>query len=181
MWFKVVFNKDGSVSSCEGVEGLVREDGRGVVYVDAPSKTLAIKQARSTWDRLRMLSRPKRAQWRSDGRCHECGGQPEAGKNRCAKCIQYRIARKARGPLTEEQRKDVFRANLKRAQEAAWLKRTGQRKPLEELCAVGKTYARFALEKARDEYWRLRDTAFAEWLDERIVALGGKARPKAAE
>ena len=76
-----------------------------------------------------------------------------------------------------ERRGAGLRAALKKCNEV----RFSQRTSLENLSATPKHYALRALEEAREAYWRLGDSAFAQWLDERIEQLGGEARPKAAE
>ena len=172
MWFKVVFNKDGSVAECTHVEGVIRQDGKGVAYVDAPNATLAIASARRWFQNLKERTQRQRAARKDSGLCR-CGAEldaPERSLIRCRVCLDKEAAgqsrRNAGVRLPAEQRREAARKNLDKARASSVGRHMSQLKLMLE---------------TRDAFWRLSGPAFADWLEARIVVLGGEPRTKAAE
>jgi hypothetical protein len=187
MWFKVVFNKDGSVASCEE-SGPSISDGKHVFYVEADDKVKAISRARDDLSKLRRHHLSKREKHRASGLCVLCDNRAATGRVKCGPCLQRqkesRDRKRARGGnLTAEERARISSESLRKAGAAGGRAQIEDlQKPLEELRTErSRRLLRRAMAEVRDAFWRLSGPAFASWLDERIVALGGEARPKAAE
>jgi hypothetical protein len=99
MWFRVEFNKDGSVGSCKEVEGSFGSRG-SVIYVDAESRPRAIKLATSYLLRLqrrRERDRKFRSEAATVGFCITCRRLPRiTGKLYCEKHLAHQRANEKR-------------------------------------------------------------------------------------
>lgn len=92
MWFRVELHKDGSVASCEVVEGKLR-DGKHVVYVEADSKEKAVTDAVAWYKRIRDRNLATKIRLRTEKRCVDCGAPAQDGYRFCAKHLEIRRAR----------------------------------------------------------------------------------------
>lgn len=117
MWYRLELNKDGSAASCTEAEGSKR-DGKTVLYVEASSKSEAIKLGRAKFfDRLAA----QRDAALAAGFCGECCVEKAMkGRTMCARCAEKKLARRqereSRGrPLTQaettERRREAFRSS----------------------------------------------------------------------
>jgi hypothetical protein len=96
MWFKVVFDKDGGVRSCD-IASTLYEGTDLVVFVDADNRTDAIRQAKREYIvKRKKVTRQHRI---SSGLCVErmqgCEGKASPGKRACFSCLRLRASRKA--------------------------------------------------------------------------------------
>lgn len=86
MWFRIEFDKSGSVVSCTEGEASVKA-GRHVVYVEAESKKEAIPLAKRYFMRLDK-ARAKYAAKRARGVCAQCPFPAIEGKSLCHSCAE---------------------------------------------------------------------------------------------
>ena len=86
MWFRIEFDKSGSVVSCTEGEASVKE-GRHVVYIEAESKKDAIPLAQKYFMRLHKL-RANYVAKRAAGRCVQCPFPAVEGKSLCHSCAE---------------------------------------------------------------------------------------------
>lgn len=87
MWFRIELHKDGSVASCTEVEGSIK-DSKHVFYVEADSKTAALRLIAKNWrekhrrdQSIRNKARLNRL--REQGRCFDCEDPAMPGHRRC--------------------------------------------------------------------------------------------------
>ncbi len=136
MWFRVELHKDGSVASCETVEGKLK-DGKHVFYVEAETKEKALADVvsmyRKVLERARRGANARYSKRRAANSCGACDSPPVPGKTLCEKHLRnsleiYRRARdRKRGllpqapRLSEEER--ATREESKRLEREARYKR----------------------------------------------------------
>lgn len=120
-WHRVHFNKDGSVQSCERVDGAKNERGGYIQYVQADSKEEAIVLARERvtkyeeWrSRYRDLGRAREQRLRESGLCVKCGKRPLATKNECRACADRALARQSKVTAGEIARKPIARTDAEK-------------------------------------------------------------------
>lgn len=86
MWFRIEFDKSGSVISCTEGEASVKE-GRHVVYVEATTKKEALPLAKRYFMRLEK-GRARYASKRAAGVCAMCPFPAVEGKSLCHACAE---------------------------------------------------------------------------------------------
>jgi hypothetical protein len=95
MWFRVEINSDGSVKSCDFVEG-VNIDTRHVFYVEADTKEGALACAaakyRARLERHSEYCKDRYKERKAKGLC-VCGAECVPGKTRCGPCADTGNAR----------------------------------------------------------------------------------------
>jgi hypothetical protein len=118
MWFRIELHKDGSVATCDEVEGSFK-DTRTVHYVEADSKAQAINALAARWERLREENRKRQAQRyadrRASGRCYQCGDDSDGYL--CSRCAARK--NEARRACVEASRKRGSAPKADRASPAA--------------------------------------------------------------
>lgn len=100
MWYRIEFNRDGSIKESNPVEGR-GTDGGHVCYVDAENSPDAIRLAaqwrRQYLERAKLHRRAQRSEAAKSGICQSClRRQAEGGTVRCAKCKADRSRPKVR-------------------------------------------------------------------------------------
>lgn len=189
MWFKVgIRESDQSVYSCTEGEAAI-EKGIRYFWVDAKDKPAAVKVALQHWQRFKEDAARRAKERVAAGLCRWCGERARDGRVTCATCgarvaatQKERRDRRKRGEAkSKEQIAEERRGHLREASRRAQIVKRANMKTSDELQGTAKFYARRGLEEARDAFWRMSGPAFAEWLEARIVELGGKKRPMAAE
>ena len=149
MIYRVEFRKDGSIASCVEVETSLKSGGL-VVYVDAISRTDAIKDAKKYWTKW---SESRRARLSAAGTCSRCGKEPverDRSIRYCKNCLAL-----ARESAKESRKIAALPAN---AREKAVAERTASANKsrdarLAKICAAG---AR-AAEKKSQAAWDRAD------------------------
>jgi len=86
MWFRIEFDKSGSVVSCTEGEASVKE-GRHVVYIEAETKSEAIPLAQKYFMRLEK-ARANYVAKRASGLCAKCPFPAVEGKVLCHSCAK---------------------------------------------------------------------------------------------
>lgn len=123
MWFRVELHKDGSVASCETVEGKLK-DGKHVFYVEADTKAAALSKVVRQYQRSleigRASGRARSERLRAENKCWRCGKPREPGKSMCRKHLDDANRLRKRGPLrkrpeTLEERALAHDAAVKRS------------------------------------------------------------------
>lgn len=128
MWFRVELHKDGSVASCETVEGKLN-DGKHVFYVEADTKEKALAHVvlmhRRHLERSRIKEAARRARRANEERCRDCHQPKVAGKTLCEEHLrrqresQRRLREHgARPPRNPDVAAVAFQASKKRGYEA---------------------------------------------------------------
>jgi hypothetical protein len=193
MWFKVVFNKDVSVASCDESSPSL-SDGKHVFYVEADDKPKALHVARLRFEgRLKNLKDRRLAA----GQCVSCGSPTPGKGRRCCQPCQDRMTQKSQEskdrakagtPLTAEERRERRLNSLRkgsglieRAVAASVAVTTKQ--PQDHNWKTRRVVLR-ALRDVEDAYRRLSAPVFHAWLRERIELIergGGESSDKAAE
>lgn len=86
MWFRIEFNKDGSVASCAQTDLSLRS-GRRVIYVEADSEAAAITLAASRYRQWLLTVKKHRDKTREGkklrGICRDCSREATAGSSYC--------------------------------------------------------------------------------------------------
>jgi len=149
--FRVEFNAAGHVTSCIELDR-VAPDSVTIVYVQATSADAAKAKAEKIRQRIRQ--RARRAGYRAQGLCPDCGRQPTPGRIKCETCLlSNRISDRAR-------------------QKSEKLRETRATREQQERLAT-----LLEVRRALDEH----GPAFiARWLDEAIEELTGRERSRAA-
>jgi hypothetical protein len=97
VWYRIELNKDRSVKSCTEVESSLN-DGRGVHYIEANSKTEAIQVLAKRYKEIRAKKDEYCADWRQSkydaGLCgRNCGRQRKATSSLCQECTNSQTLR----------------------------------------------------------------------------------------
>lgn len=91
MWFRVELHKDGSVASCETVEGKLK-DGKHVFYVEAETREKALKEVVRRYQRSldyhREYERRRRETRRANNQCSRCTEARVPGKAMCKRHLE---------------------------------------------------------------------------------------------
>lgn len=97
MWFKVTVASDGAIRSCDMVSGR-QENGDYVYYVEADSKSAAVKAAKYLHFRAlrQAVARRAEAGRLSAGLCRHCGELAAPGRTYCARHLEYKREHKRR-------------------------------------------------------------------------------------
>lgn len=111
MWYRIELNKDGSIASCEQVEGSLK-GGRYVRFFEADSSAGAVAMAALWWHQRTTTSARharRRADMKAKGVCTTCMVNPAAvDLTECPECIaekkrlrEERAERRKRGDYTD--------------------------------------------------------------------------------
>lgn len=153
MWFRVEFDNDGAVLSCEARDASVQE-GRHVVYVEALTKLAALPLAQRYFART-AANRARYMAKRALGRCTQCSSPVEAGKSMCRVHLDKmrKIRERARAGLTRPRNTQRPPAESQASQENRVSRACGELRILEEVMVM----------------WRKdRFGSFGTWLSRRI-------------